>query len=373
MKVLYAGVYKDGTGWANAAQGYILALDAAGVDVVPRAIKFNDRQAEVPQRILQLEKKSSKGSTHVIQNVLPHHMEYSGHFSKNIGIYFTETDSMTSSCWPSRLNLMDELWVCNEQMVEAARKSGVVNKISVVPVPCDTSRYEEAEASSRNTFAELTNERFRFYFIGELKRRKNLVSLLKAFHLEFGFNEPVDLVIKANIGDESQDECKKHIQEMSRAVKENLKLYRNIQDYKEEILITSFLDDRTLLDLHKCCDCLGAPSFAEAWCIPAFDAMAMGNPPIVNNVGGMKSFINQGNGWLVGNFIEPAFGMQDTFQDLYSGRENWWNIDIIHLRRCMREAYENKEVRQRKSENGMCDRYAFSTEAIGEQMRRLLS
>ena len=72
MKVLFIGVYKDGTGWGNAAQNYILALDAAGVDVVPRAIKFNDRQAEVPQRILQLEKKSSKGCTHVIQNVLPH-------------------------------------------------------------------------------------------------------------------------------------------------------------------------------------------------------------------------------------------------------------------------------------------------------------
>ena len=85
MKVLFIGVYKDGTGWGNAAQHYILALDAAGVDVVPRAIKLNNRNAEVPQRILQLEKKSSKGCTHVIQNVLPHHMEYSGDFEKNIG------------------------------------------------------------------------------------------------------------------------------------------------------------------------------------------------------------------------------------------------------------------------------------------------
>ena len=372
MKVLYVGVYKDGTGWAHAAQNYILALDAAGVDVVPRAIKQSHIFAEVDPRILELEKKSSRGCDIIIQNTLPFFMEYSGHFKKNIGIYFTETDSFTGSCWPSRLNLMDSLWVCNDQMLFSARKSGVRTPIKTVPVPCDTERYERAESSDVNTIAELTNERFRFYFIGEVKRRKNLVALLKAFHIEFGINEPVDLVIKANIGEDSEDECKKHVEEIARTVKENLKLYGNTESYKKEILMTSYLSDRALLDLHKCCDCLVAPSFAEAWCIPAFDAMAMGNTPIVNNVGGMSMFVNSKNGWVIQNYKEPVFGMTDTFHDLYSGRENWWSIDVSLLRSAMREAYENKQLKSEKSSQGICDRYDYSLSAVGQRMKELL-
>ena len=39
-KVLYIGHYKDGTGWGNAALNNILAMDAVGIDVVPRAITY---------------------------------------------------------------------------------------------------------------------------------------------------------------------------------------------------------------------------------------------------------------------------------------------------------------------------------------------
>ena len=42
MKVLYLGCYRDGTGWAHSAIDYILSLDAAGIEVVPRFIKLND-------------------------------------------------------------------------------------------------------------------------------------------------------------------------------------------------------------------------------------------------------------------------------------------------------------------------------------------
>ena len=57
MKVLYIGNYKDGTGWGNACANNILALDAVGVDVVPRAITFNNSNGGCNERILELESK----------------------------------------------------------------------------------------------------------------------------------------------------------------------------------------------------------------------------------------------------------------------------------------------------------------------------
>ena len=76
MKVLYIGCYRDGTGWAQAAIDYILSMDSAGIDVVPRPVKLNDRQVALPSRILELEKKSDRGCDICIQHVLPHMLDY---------------------------------------------------------------------------------------------------------------------------------------------------------------------------------------------------------------------------------------------------------------------------------------------------------
>ena len=62
MKVLYIGCYRDGTGWAQATIDYILSMDAAGIDVVPRPIKLNNNKPDIPKRIIELEKKDSIGS-----------------------------------------------------------------------------------------------------------------------------------------------------------------------------------------------------------------------------------------------------------------------------------------------------------------------
>ena len=55
MKVLYISNYKDGTGWGNAAINNILALDSVGVEVVPRAVTFNTRDNDYPQRLKELD------------------------------------------------------------------------------------------------------------------------------------------------------------------------------------------------------------------------------------------------------------------------------------------------------------------------------
>ena len=80
MKVLYIGCYREGTGWGQAAIDYILAMDSVGIDVVPRAVKLNNNQPELPQRILELESKDSSGSDVCIQHVLPHMMDYNSKF-----------------------------------------------------------------------------------------------------------------------------------------------------------------------------------------------------------------------------------------------------------------------------------------------------
>ena len=130
MKVLYIGNYKDGTGWANAALNNILALDSAGVNVVPRAISFNGKSIDVPQRIYELEDNDSFGSDVCIQHTLPPYYSYNSNV-KNIGFYVTETNTFNDTMWHKSINMMDEAWVPNKQIVEASKKSGVTITIKI--------------------------------------------------------------------------------------------------------------------------------------------------------------------------------------------------------------------------------------------------
>ena len=288
MKVLYISNYKDGTGWGNAATDYILAMDSVGIDVVCRSISFNGEKGEVHPRILELERKSSRHSNVCIQHLLPHMLDYNGRFEKNIALYESETSNFKSSRWTEYINTMDEAWVVNKQMSEASLSSGVESPIRIIPHTFDTSKYDKEYKPLDIPYMDIENK-FVFYFIGEAIRRKNIFALIKAFHLEFDVDEPVDLIIKASKGGMSDDDCGKYIKELCDTAKENLKLYPSNDLYKSEFITTGFLDNEKMMRFHKTMDCFVMPSYGEAWCLPAFDAMAMGSTPICTNVGGIAS------------------------------------------------------------------------------------
>ena len=110
MKVLYIGNYRDGTGWGNAAINNILALDTAGIEVVPRAISFQEKCTDYPERIKLLEQNNELGCDVCIQHTLPHLYCASSHI-KNIGFIECETDNFKDSNWQNYSNTMEEIWV----------------------------------------------------------------------------------------------------------------------------------------------------------------------------------------------------------------------------------------------------------------------
>jgi glycosyltransferase involved in cell wall biosynthesis len=406
MKILFIGPYKDGTGWAHSATELILALDAAGIDTVCRPFKLNEVNGEVPPRILELEEKSEKGADIVIQNCLPHHTDYNGHFDKNIAYYFTETSHFKNSQWAERLNLLDEAWVPCTSVREASYNSNVYIPISIVPIPCNTHKYQEKYEKLNLPHLD---DKFIFYTIGEINHRKNIKALIMAYHLEFKPDEPVGLVIKGYIPGIHPSQIDDIISRDINKIKDELKLYRKKETYLTETIITQDLTEKEIMQLHHTCHCYVSPSYGEGWNIPAFDAMAMGKTPICTNQGGPVAFLlwndrytknNDGSftkeertvisnnmavggkyssikdsyaGWLVKSQPEPVFGMtKGTFGDIYVGNEEWESINIHHLRECMREAYENKQEREVRSKAGIERAYDFSHLKIGNIMKDLL-
>ena len=173
MKVLYIGNYNDRTGWGNACANNILALDSAGVDVIPRAITFNDSHKTTNKRIAELEGQSEQGVGTCIQHTLPPLYCYNSNF-KNIGIFYTETTTFSEAMWHKHINLLDEAWVPNSQMIVASQKSGVKVPIKLAPLCLPMKDYQDIEdCANVGEFSGC----FNFCFVGEMIKRKNIETL----------------------------------------------------------------------------------------------------------------------------------------------------------------------------------------------------
>jgi glycosyltransferase involved in cell wall biosynthesis len=360
MKILYLNPF-DGTGYGQAAVHNCRALDSVGVDVVCRRLKYND--SPVDKRIEKLLAKPARGCDIVIQHFLPRDFVYDGHYSQCIGHFALETDRLNTS-WTDRCNMMDSIWVINKQMENDCKKSLKV-PTKVIPHAADMQRYQQ----SYPRISEIPSTLFTFYFIGELNRRKNLAALLKAFHLEFDLTEPVQLVLKTNKPGLNPQQCLEATQQYCNEIKKGMKL----GSCKEELIITDFLSDTDLLRLHSTCDCFVSPSYGEAWGECSFDAMAMGKTPIYTGWGGFCDYLSEESGYPVAAYAEPAFGMMETLDDLYTSRENWFSVFLFDLRQKMRMAYENKKQRERKAEVGIKRAYDFSYEKVGQLMMEALN
>jgi glycosyltransferase involved in cell wall biosynthesis len=336
-KVLYVGVYRDATGYGRAAIDNILSLDAAGVDVVCRPLKLNASQAELPERVLQLEAKSARGADVAIQHTLPHLMDYSGHFASCIGMFASETSNFKDSVWAERLNAMDAVWVINRQSAFAARESGVTVPISIVPHATNVSKFNYPWPVLSGIQQARRSGAFLFYFVGEMVRRKNLAALLKAFYTEFREGEPVELVLKVSSPGMNHQQVQQEVGRFLKEIQQGLKIP---SAGKQPIVISQRLNDAQMCSLHASCDCLVAPSYGEAWHLPAADAMGFGKTPIVTACTGFLDYIDENVGWLVDCTEEPVFGEWNGFADMYTANENWWSVDVGHLRRCIREVYE---------------------------------
>lgn len=380
MRVLLIGYFSESSGWGQASRDYAIALDAAGVDVVIRTVHINSSQHEFPQRLKELHEKSSAGCDICIQHLLPHHMEFHGGFEKNIGLFVCETDSFRDSTWADQLNLMDAVIVPCRANWAAARRSGVNVPIHIVPHATDISRFQRSYEPLEQLKPFREQESFIFYVIGEWVRRKNFGSLLRAFHTEFDVGENVELVIKTNVPGSSSGESASLVQGACDEIKRSLKLHGDVKDYKSEIVITDRLTSEGIMRLHAACDCFVSPTHGEAWMIPAFDAMAMGKTPIVPDVSPFSDYLVEERhfaddslgGWLVPSYETQVFGANDTFDDLYTGRERWCDVNQFELQSSMRQVFSDSRARTDRSLNGRENAYNFTYETIGVLFEKVL-
>lgn len=390
MKICYIAPYRDGTGYSNQAIHNMLALEAGGIDVVARSVKLSQsRNDELAAKIKHLENKNTDNVDAVIQHVLPHLFEYKSGL-KNIGMFCWETTNFRRSNWSHCCNFMDEIWVPSIQNAQAVKDSNVTVPVKIFPCACDITRFNNPHIPLN---IPQLKDKCVFYTIGEMTRRKNIVAILRAFYSAFSLRDDVVLVIKTNIPGKSSNETTDILRTTIDDIKKSLHTYIRHSYYPPVVCITDFLPDNKLDQLHVACDVFVSASHGEAWGIPAHDAMGFGNPVILSNWGSFPEltdsealnywksmdhkFIHSGGidcGFLIRGQLTPCFGAVESFPDLYTGAESWFEPDICHLIGCLKRTYvewRNKELHIR-GEAAKQRAAEFSYEKVGQIAKGLL-
>ena len=358
MKALYIGHYKDGTGWGNAALNNILALDTAGVNVVPRAITYEAEDKVKNPTIEKLEQKDQSGCNIVIQHTLPSNYCYDGRFDKNIGVLCAESSNFNQTDWARNCNTMDEIWVPNKATRKICLESGVTVPVRLVKYSLDLEQYKpEGKAAVQEL-----KDNFVFGFVGEFIERKNIQALVRAFHMMFDSRDKVKLFIKTSKKSVHQ------VQEYCGHIRKGLKLPKC---FSEEVIICGSIPQAEYVDIISQIDCFVMPSRGESFCIPSLEVLAMGIPSIWTKDIGMDHVI----GLPVPSRDVPCFGAIETLEDIDTSASTWKEIDIIELSKAMKRMYDTLIVPEIKQDVAIqCETAAskHSHKTVGLEMKGLL-
>ena len=362
MKVLYIGNYLDGTGWGNASASNIISMHKAGIDVVPRRISYGSSIVPNPE-IESLEKKSAKGCDICIQHCIPKDY-YKDKDLKCVGIYHTENTNFSHSLWQRHINVMDEAWVSSFTRKVSSIRSGVDIPVKTFRMAINFNEIDSVIQKPTAQIKELKGS-YNFCFFGEFNHRKNLVALIKAFHLEFSPNENVNLFFKISGG--KSEETLKQLYTINDDICKSLKLFHA----KNILGISGYLKYSDYLSIMSQCHCMVIPSYGEDPCIPAIEAQGFGMQVVFTNNAGMNEYCEEQYPVLSNPAQCQSFG--NTLPELYTGRDTWSEISVDMLKNEMRKAYNEYQAEYfSKEKTKERIRQFASYEAAGKIFKELL-
>jgi len=374
--VLFIGPYRQADGWGLAADAYVRSLIKSEVNLTLKPIYMGQSRRDCPVEFMPYEENKLSHYDVVIQNVLPHLLDYNSKFGKNIALLYTETTNW-QNIWASRLKCMDEIWVPSSSDVYNLQGSGIHHpQVIKVPIAIDIDKFNQSYESELLTELKVMKEegKFIFYFIGEFVQRKCIDRLIQAFHIEFDPSEPVELLVKTSKNGRNPDQLAKEMNEYVNRIKSILRIYNGLDKYKKELFITNRLNDNDLYALHNICSCFVMPSMGESWNLPTIDALGFGSTPIVVDGTGPCDLVNAVNGWIIPSQLENVLVLDPPLPDIYTGRELWHGYSTRDLGLKMRQAYESSKhvYNDIKASRGIEEVALISYQAIGEQIKSIL-
>ena len=214
-------------------------------------------------------------------------------------------------------NNFDVVIVPDPYHIDVYKQSGVTKPIFVLPLGLDLSSYYTSSIKKQK------NTPMIFGCFASCESRKNLVTLVRAFHKAFGNSSDVGLLIHAR---RSQPHAKKQLlEEIERLGLTNIRLQEVSLSQKEYLMQFQSID------------CYVSLSKGEGYSIPPREAMALGIPVILSDNTAQTSLCNSG---LVRS-VPSSISEDAVFDALNLTSGSYFNVSIDDAAKALKDVYNN--------------------------------
>jgi len=373
-KIIYQGQIKDPSGYGVAGRGYVDCLleyfKKSEIDVEFKiapiiADQLNSLTADEAAIIDKYSFKSNEEMKNFIESggyfYIIHHpptfaqkIEQTYIFARNSlkNIFFTvwETDSLPPIWNDIFLKFNIEKIVVPCEWNKAAFDRGLANFDNEMPVGVvphlinDAFTKDDQRDPSLKVINFFNPDKFNCLTVGQWTDRKSLISVVKAFFMEFHDHEDCNLIVKTYGNIQVSDPAfQKHQQDQ---------IAQEIVKYKKAIctddigssskaqvtLLYGLLSKSDMNFLYKNSNIFALFSKGEGFGLPIAESILHSTPVVVHDCGGHVDFVDPQYNFIVDTFKTPAYCTY--FPNVYSCESNWYDTNILSARKELREAYE---------------------------------
>jgi glycosyltransferase involved in cell wall biosynthesis len=232
--------------------------------------------------------------------------------------------------WIRQIEASDsELWVPSEFVRNVfVRASLTQRKIRVLPYGIDPAIFRMEGQGWRPARAR----GFVFLFVGGVIERKGVDLLAESYQASFSSRDAVTLVIKEQ-GSSSYYR--------NSALLESVRKASRNKSGPRILIIREEMTDQQLASLYRAADVFVLPYRGEGFGIPLAEALACGTPVITTGLGPAHEFCPKESARFI-DAKEVSMPDPPNYLGTLSGECTWFEPDVQHLGKLMRQAYEQQ-------------------------------
>tara|TARA_Y100000310_G_scaffold342618_1_gene446603 strand:+ start:1218 stop:3290 length:2073 start_codon:yes stop_codon:yes gene_type:complete len=373
MKLVYCAQFRDTSGYANAARGYVRAIN--------EYLKTHELSFDLKLHDISLENKSvlNQEDKDLINKYEFVSEDEIKSFTEEKYIFLWHQPAPMAS-WGENLQLQNQpKWRLYKHLMDASTINVNLTTWEADRVPSwwtDTwKRYNTKALICPSTYnknasfckfegrcfvvphvveySDITpepidlpinlEEKFVVFSMSQWNSRKGFDKLIPAFAMEFGRNKDAVLVLKTNgnmMG--TLEQTKQENQHLAQQIQE-LRNVVYMADGKPSqaniLLVPDIIPYKNILWLHDQADVFALPTRGEGFGLTIAEACMRGKPVIVSNYGGHMDFINSATSFLVNGLLEPYVAKPE-----YTCEMNWFEPSLSSVRSCLAGAYKRHKA-----------------------------
>ena len=382
MRILYYGPFRDGSGYAVAARGYLKAFDkliqeGEDIDLHLLTLDLEGRNSKLSKSNQELIEKyefkfdgytgitSEKEVDEWLDNPEPFifiwhqpapmitwERYYDDPFWKQVkkflskckwNISFTvwEADKIHPA-WVDTYKVYDvDAVVVPSKYNHNVFKDGLPKDIKCFYIPHPVEKKQLGKSKKLKGLPDL-GDKFVIFSMSQWGVRKGFDKLLMAYYLEFGHQQDVVLIIKTNgsiMNSQNVKEQKQHIIADAKQYKSMIFM----DSYMEQptcdvVLLTDFLPRENIQWLYEQADVFALPARAEGFGLTLAEAIVNKVPVITTRTSGQSEFLMPFHPFLIDGMYEPYLSKSEFTNDM-----NWFEPSVNSIRMKLRNAYNWKK------------------------------